>query len=312
MELVSMEPAEVATRQFVVKSIHFEAQHTVGIALLRPPFAWSAEGGASGTWGLRDPPEVHMVGGRQRFVVEEEEKAGRAKRRKKEEDPRQLGQPKDKAAHFGSGTKRKGVDGRIWEVRMTDKLAEVWCPVVTKSESTVRPPWEEEEEEGGRKRKGKARAEAEEEGGGEEEEEEELVDGDRRDIALEPVLENELRAAGISAKKGYEDLVYEAMVHLMGEGVVATHAPGSQGTAERRLWCKALCPGCEREINLLVVPGLDVVQCCYCSLSCFTNPPPLSDLSADGSARRNANVDDALALLPPDENDGVLVLRVVV
>ena len=36
-------------------------------------------------------------------------------------------------------------------------------------------------------------------------------------VALAPVLENELKASGISVKKGYEDLVYEAVVHLAGE-----------------------------------------------------------------------------------------------
>mmetsp|Transcript_21236 Transcript_21236/g.64769 ORF Transcript_21236/g.64769 Transcript_21236/m.64769 type:complete len:714 (+) Transcript_21236:223-2364(+) len=225
-------------------------------------------------WLLREPPQVHMVDGRLRSAVEEEESAGRAKRKKREEDPRQLGQPKDKAAHFSVGTKRKGVDGRIWEVFMTERLAEIWVPVASK-EDNVGSSAENDKE------KAKEAAKKAEEA---------LTEAERKEIALEMVLENELRGAGISAKKGYEDLVYEAMIHMMGEAVVGTHTPGAQGTPERRVWCKGKCAGCKRELSMLVVPGLDVVQCTYCAHWSFTNPPTLDELG-DGSILRNDPID---------------------
>jgi len=38
-----------------------------------------------------------------------------------------------------------------------------------------------------------------------------------------------------------------------------------------------LFPWCRRELDLLVVPGLDVIQCTYCSHWSFTNPPKAGD-----------------------------------
>jgi hypothetical protein len=266
--------------RYTVKSVHFDAEHTVAVDVLRPPYTWKAESGNRGMWLLREPPQVHMIDGRSRAAVEAEEKAGRAKRKKREEDPRQLGQPKDKAAHFGLGTKRKGVDGRTWEVFMTEKLTEVWVPVESKVESAAVAFAEEEKVES---KDGEGDAEEEEEAG--------LDEAELREIALDAVLDNELRAAGISAKKGYEDLVYEAMIHLMGEAVVATHTPGAHGTAERRAWCKANCPGCKRELNILAVPGLDVIQCSYCAHWSYTNPLAI-DEAGDGSVIRNDPIDE--------------------
>ena len=52
--------------------------------------------------------------------------------------------------------------------------------------------------------------------------------GPRRTIDMGAVLEHEVRAAGITPKKGYEDLVYEATRMLMGEGVVVKHSPAVQ------------------------------------------------------------------------------------
>jgi len=275
-------PQPAGSLRYTIKSIHFDAEHTMPIDVLRPPYTWRVESGSKGIWLLREPPQVHMVDGRSRAAIESEEKAGRTKRKKREEDPRQLGQPKDKAAHFGLGTKRKGVDGRMWEVFMTEKLAGVWVPVEPKAESAV-VPWAEEESAKSECKDGDADAE--------EEEEDALDEAERKEIALDAVLENELRAAGISAKKGYEDLVYEAMIHLMGEAVVGTHTPGAQGTAERRVWCKASCPGCKRELNILVVPGLDVIQCSYCAHWSFTNPPAIHEVG-DGSVIRNDPIDE--------------------
>lgn len=70
----------------------------------------------------------------------------------------------------------------------------------------------------------------------------------------------------------------------MSQAVVGTHTPGAQGTPERRLWCEAVCPGCSRTLRILVVPGLDVVQCCYCAHWSFTAP---LDIDALGDGSRN-------------------------
>jgi len=201
MELVRLEEAAGgAPRRYTIKSVHFDVQHCVTAGQLRPPHAWSAEGAAGGAWVLRAPPQVHMLDGVPRVV--EEEQGGRSKRRRKDE---QRGQPADKAAHFGVGTKRRGADGRMWEVSMTEKLAEVWQPC-DRGASPL-PGREGDEARGGRRGR-EAAAEAAVEP---------LSEAERREIALAPVLENELKASGISVKKGYEDLVYEAVVHLAGE-----------------------------------------------------------------------------------------------
>ena len=51
-------------------------------------------------------------------------------------------------------------------------------------------------------------------------------------------MENELKLAGITAKKGYEELVYEAVVAIVGEAAIAPHTAGCTASPDQRLWVK--------------------------------------------------------------------------
>eukprot|EP00965_Chrysotila_dentata_P062825 2081514-Pleurochrysis_carterae.AAC.1 len=110
------------------------------------------------------------------------------------------------------------------------------------------------------------------------------ADAKVREIDLGGVLEHELKVAGVSAKRGYDELVCEAVAALLGEASVGTHA-GPCGSADERMWCVAECPGCQRDLTILVVCGLDVVQCGYCSHWSFTNPPFLEHPSGETRER---------------------------
>lgn len=104
-------------------------------------------------------------------------------------------------------------------------------------------------------------------------------------------MDNELKAAGITAKKGYEELVYEAVVAIMGEALVGVKTGGMIGRPSERHWCICCCPGCGRDLKMLVVPGLDVVQCCYCSH--WSTTPPLSwEQYVEASQSRNREDDE--------------------
>ena len=54
---------------------------------------------------------------------EDEAAQGRRGRKKAKED---RPEPKEKASSYSVGTKRKGRDGKMWEVHMTETLNEVW------------------------------------------------------------------------------------------------------------------------------------------------------------------------------------------
>ena len=101
-------------------------------------------------------------------------------------------------------------------------------------------------------------------------------------LDIAPVMANELRLKNITAKKGYDELLYEATVNILGEAVIGKHDPNVQLALqpEDRLWCKAQCPGCARVLKVLIVPGLDVIQCCFCAHWSFTNPLTLGEREA--------------------------------
>ena len=161
-----------------------------------------------------------------------EEQANVKKGRKAGTEIQPEGAPREKPNAYTVGTERRGVDGNMWEVVHRGSrdgnaagLVEMWRPV-TKQE----PKWLQEE-----RAKARAKAEAKLKGGfaaheleDEEDEEEEVRQSSTSAIDIVPVMENELRLAGISAKKGYEELVYEAAVAIMGEAVVVRHTPAVQ------------------------------------------------------------------------------------
>lgn len=259
---------------------------------------------------LRGPPNVYLVDGQPlvplgQAAEEEAEEPGKGKRRRKSGANAPLGAPKDKASHFGAGTKRKGTDGEMWEVRLNETLHEVWVSLAPKQDAG-RPAWMAEDDK--KKKKGKAGkkgkgAAAVDEDEDEDEGESEEEGGERKviEVDMKVVMENELRVAGITAKKGYEELVYEATVAIMGEAVVGTHTSGMIGPPAQRLWCKAPCPGCGREIKMLVVPGLDVVQCCYCAHWSYTSPLSFEQamevlMHSEGEGMRN--VKDPIYAIP--------------
>ena len=52
-----------------------------------------------------------------------------------------------------------------------------------------------------------------------------------------------------------EDLLYDAFIALLGEGAAVPRRTRSWATPE---WCAGQCPGCLRNLRLLLVPGLQV------------------------------------------------------
>lgn len=111
VELVSASPP-----LYRVFSGRYMAEHEVSQEVLRPPHVW--EGGA---WSLR-PARGDVA----------ESESSRSKRRKRD-TRRQTGEPKDKPSNFAVGTRRRGEDGSLWEVRMTETLSEIWVPVAPKA-----------------------------------------------------------------------------------------------------------------------------------------------------------------------------------
>ena len=245
-------------------------------ALLRPPRVWEVESGlaaATAVWGWRPPPEVHMLDGVLKPKLEEDEAArGRRGRKEAKEDKPE---PKEKASSYSVGTKRKGRDGKLWEVHMTETLNEVWVSLAPRGDSSRTPDFLGAAGNKGKKGKtGSAPPEEEDDGeaGGE------FVEGTKLELAR--VLESELRISNVSAKKGYEELIYEAVLAITGEAVVATHSARVPNPHGRRVWCIATCPGCERSLSILVVPGLDVIACTYCGHWSHTNPPSFKEVAA--------------------------------
>ena len=223
---------------WLVREVNFEAEHEADLHDLRPAYNWVAgKDFLEGEWRERPPPELLFDKGTLRSVIEEQANVKKGRKAGTEIHPE--GAPREKPNAYTVGTERRGVDGNMWEVVHRGSrdgnaagLVEMWRPV-TKQE----PKWLQEE-----RAKARAKAEAKLKGGfaaheledEEEDEEEEEVQQSRTGtstIDIVPVMENELRLAGISAKKGYEELVYEAAVAIMGEAVVVRHTPAVQVSA---------------------------------------------------------------------------------
>ena len=222
---------------WLVREVNFEAEHEADLHDLRPAYNWVAgKDFLEGEWRERPPPELLFDKGTLRSVIEEQANVKKGRKAGTEIHPE--GAPREKPNAYTVGTERRGVDGNMWEVVHRGSrdgnaagLVEMWRPV-TKQE----PKWLQEE-----RAKARAKAEAKLKGGfaaheleDEEEDEEEEVQQSRTGtstIDIVPVMENELRLAGISAKKGYEELVYEAAVAIMGEAVVVRHTPAVQVSA---------------------------------------------------------------------------------
>ena len=309
-------PAAAPSVTWLIKLVDFDIEHEADIELLRPPHEWTMQKDLlDGEWSEREAPEGLFLDGTLRSVLEEQANAKKGKKKGNEIQPE--GAPREKPNSYEVGTKRKGVDGKTWEVvHMGSRdgnaagLVEMWRPVVK-----AEPKWLQEE-----RAKARAKAQAQVKGGFaahelEDDEDDADEDDDERMGAVEmgPVMENEFRLAGVSAKKGYEELVYEAAVAIMGESVVARHTPAVQVEVkpEQRLWCEAVCPGCARTITLLVVPGLDVVQCCYCSHLSFSHPLGLeaaaglaANDSRNGDLQQHSSGPDAGALGGPAAAEG--------
>jgi len=102
--------------QLVVRALQFDAEHTVGGEQLRPPHVWDDE---RREWSARPPPGVHVP------ITPKAKKRPRA-----EADAPSEGQgpPREKASHFALGTRRKGRDGRLWEVDTGPGANDVWMP----------------------------------------------------------------------------------------------------------------------------------------------------------------------------------------
>ena len=108
---------------YSVRALQFDAEHSVGAEHLRPAHVWDA---ARREWTSRPPPGVHMPA------------TPKAKKRPRTEagaPSEGHGPPREKASHFALGTRRKGKDGRLWEVRRTSPT----LPPGETSEDTSRP-----------------------------------------------------------------------------------------------------------------------------------------------------------------------------
>ena len=67
--------------------------------------------------------------------------------------------------------------------------------------------------------------------------------------------------AAMKQRGAYDSMVPRAMISLLGEALAA---PRVARAWTRPQWCAGGCPGCARELRMLVVPSLDVVQCLFC------------------------------------------------
>ena len=82
---------------------------------------------------------------------------------------------------------------------------------------------------------------------------------DRERELLRSTQQEALRCS--KGQGAYEEVLCSAMLALLGEGLVAPRLARSWA---RPNWCVGRCPGCSRELRLLVVPTLDVLQCLFC------------------------------------------------
>ena len=121
VELVSAQgvaqPAGPPQLQLTVRALQFMAEHTVGGDELRPAHVWDAE---RGVWGARPPPKVHVTD------TPTPKAAKKRPRAEAEGAAEQQPWPKERAAHFALGTKRKGRDGAMWEVDLGPTGVEAW------------------------------------------------------------------------------------------------------------------------------------------------------------------------------------------
>ena len=137
-------PAEASYR-FTVKAVDFDVEHVVTASSLRPPYNWLAETSA---WRLRPPPGVYINDGKA-ASTSGGTKAKKSTQKKKPTGKAgagailsEAGEPSASAAQFTVGTKRKGVDGRLWEVDLRGQTP-VWvaekAPGGGQSRSRKRP-----------------------------------------------------------------------------------------------------------------------------------------------------------------------------
>ena len=90
-----------------------------------------------------------------------------------------------------------------------------------------------------------------------------------------------------------EDLVYDGFVALMGEGAAAPRRTRAWATPE---WCAGECPGCARQLRLLLVPTLDVIKCIYCQTASYAC---LSQTAR--TTENNKNHDDTILPVEPPQ-----------
>ena len=188
---------------WLVRSVHYDAEHEADLSELRPPHAWDEK---SGAWSLRPAPEVLFLGGKLRSLIEDERTEGRRKK-KDAKAKEQEGAPKEKANAYGLGTRRKGMDGQMWEVVHRGSkdgdasgLVEIWRPISSSAQFGGREPsWLIEEKAKAKRRKA---VDAGEDVEDDEDDEDEDDDEQRStEIDMAPVMEHEMREKGISAKK---------------------------------------------------------------------------------------------------------------
>ena len=128
----------MANCRFTVRAVDFDVEHVVTSASLRPPYLWRAD---ARSWSLRPPPGVYIqekdgkaagakaAGPKKRGAAAKKAKAaggsagGGAGARAAAGEP---GEPSVAANQFTVGTKRKGTDGRVWEVDLKPGRANVW------------------------------------------------------------------------------------------------------------------------------------------------------------------------------------------
>jgi hypothetical protein len=119
--------------RFTVKAVHYEAEHVVGASRIRPPHAWRRE---TRTWGLRPPPQIHIrpppgaagSAGGSATAKKGQQKGKRAGKAGAAAPPPTPGEPSHAASQFAVGTKRKGVDGQMWESEPRGKYY-IWVPL---------------------------------------------------------------------------------------------------------------------------------------------------------------------------------------
>ena len=124
----SISKLSMANCRFTVRAVDFDVEHVVSAGSLRPPYAWRAD---AKSWSLRPPPGVYIQDGKAPGGK------GGAVKKKAPKKPKaapaagaraaapQPGEPSVPANQFTVGTKRKGTDGRVWEVDLKLK-SNVW------------------------------------------------------------------------------------------------------------------------------------------------------------------------------------------